>query len=120
MIYHMQWSYLTYPFVVSQWNVTAYPTPGLKIGDTIPSRVDEFAEFVKTSENDTFIFILGKQVGAIAQVDAWMEKHDLAKLVVKRTGLIGNPVHPVKGPNLQIIILQSEKHHQREEQKEVA
>lgn len=118
MIYQVSWvtaiaNYKT----VTQWNRHLYR--GKNVGDALPPSLPALAKHIRNSENDSFIFVVGKKGGWLLQLEKWIADEKLEKYIRVKTGLIGNPVHRENGPNLVLCIMQSEKHFQREEEKEI-
>lgn len=121
MIYHITWSGLAgQPGMTIQnnWQLEGAKKlkPDAKIGDPYPNVRDQLAHDIKGSKDDSFIFILVNKSGQVAQWEEWVKANDLEGLVVKRSGLVTNPVHPNNGPNLMIAVIQSKDHFQQKEQ----
>ncbi len=75
-----------------------------------------FANLIKESKDDTFIFIITQQHTAqVVQFDAWVKRYELEEYVVfTPSTLIVNGNHPEKGPNLKLIVMASKEHAWRE------
>lgn len=116
MIYHAHWG-----------SVGTTPRKTM-YGEILPAVDESLANFIKTSEEDSFIFIISNKVfyrrqltnGQINETmplddfENWLRKYDLEKLIVLRTGLVINPVHVSSGPALTMFVLATPKHVMRE------
>lgn len=112
MIYSVYWGQ-TAPFNISKWNPDQ--VPGYTVGQKVDPRAT-LAEFIKTSEDDSFVFVLVKKQGQHRQFQEWVEEHKLKDyLQVETASGITNPVHPNEKYNLVFAIMQSANHFQRKE-----
>lgn len=116
MIYHVVWLYMK-PERVTAWNQSVYPDR--KIGDMVCYRAIKLAEFIKSSEDDTFLFILAHGYGQQKEeFEEWLDRYKLRDLLVVKTKGITNPIHSTVKHGLMLAVLQSSNHFQREQQKE--
>jgi hypothetical protein len=113
MIYHIFWA-VSNDITVNQWNATAYPDKAL---GTVLSPKAALVEFIKSSKDDTFIFVLVKGTGQWSIFKDWVTKNGLQDHVVVCTDGITNPVHADAKHNLVLAVMQSADHFQRKEEK---
>lgn len=117
MIYHVTWGNLGDGIVVNQWNKRYYGN--LPIGTVLRPKED-LVKFIKESEDDTFVFIFPTTLMAHYYwhpFNSWLDANDFRKNIVLQTGKISNPIHPDRRHELVVVVLQSDKHFQREEAK---
>jgi hypothetical protein len=70
-------------------------------------------EQIKNSKNDTFVFILTKTEGMLANFDKWLELYGLKEYEIYRTPGTTNANHMQRPKNLVMVFLQSKEHFQR-------
>lgn len=118
MIYDVYWAglYIGHQITVNQWNKVYYPNK--ETGDIIDNG-GPAAEFIKSSENDTFVFVLSNRgAGQWKPFDEWVKKYDLAKYIKVDAPNISNPSHPEAPRTIRLVIMQSENHFQHKELEE--
>lgn len=76
---------------------------------------EDFLKRIQDPEkSDTFIFILVKREGHPETFEEWVKEKDLEDCVSYRGPLVTNPVHTNNGRQLQLVIMQSKNHFQKE------
>jgi hypothetical protein len=77
--------------------------------------LSEFAKKLKDpTKNDTYLFVLVQRQNQIEKFDRFIEKYDLKDCVTFRSPLVTNPVHTTNGRQLQLVVMQSINHFQKE------
>lgn len=117
MIYHITLYSVMAATTINKWMFTSEeqkdPEIAELIGKTISGeeKMAQLAEFIKSSKDDTFIFIpINLIYNQWKTFPEWIKRHSLEDYVKVHTRGICNPVHPGNGHNLQVVIMQSKEH----------
>jgi FMN phosphatase YigB (HAD superfamily) len=82
--------------------------PAKELADACKDIHKVLAEYIKESEEDSFVFILTNQ--QLPSFNKWLEKYELKDLIVADPAAVTNSVHISNGPNLNLRVLVSAKH----------
>lgn len=75
----------------------------------------KFLDMVRDpTTSDTFLFVLVKRLKQIETFDQFLKEHDLQEYVTFRSPIVTNPVHTGNGRQLQLVVMQTKNHFQKE------
>ena len=117
MIYQTQWGSLNTKVTVNLWNKYLFPNKEVGEEAYYGARAD-YVDFIKSSKNDTFLFILLKRGDSYFGFLEWVKENDLEDYIVVHTKGITNPVHPDRKHELYLVVMQSLEHFARIQRKE--